>query len=1006
MVDISKMIPVLPSSFLPDNANAIDWGACGIACFATGSTINFFDIVDGQIHRLYSRNFGVRTITALKFHEINRIMAFGDADGNLLFWDVEKRGIICSILPYAHNSACLDICWKGSSIIALFSNNHMVQMCCNPNINTENLRRMEIQWDIQLKNKYSRLSFDPHLTGYILLSSNMPQFSVYQLSPGETTPQPFYECVELSTPNNIQDIQWSLHFPGFIWVLLENEIVFFHIDSKTLIPMIRQRSSASSFLKIIQFKNTHKNFITFHRNGLLTVFKSQTELKYAVTQEILPKHCSSQVITLAQNPISDKELFLVYSEIGPVLYDVDKEKIVNSCFNFPVTVTAIDCSENYYAVGTTNGCIVIFKFGTFDLSTVHRYQVCNSSIEFVGISQPINKIFFKSHDSIGEIRLDSRKVIIYNSRALPPKRCISTSLGAFIVQRDTHILGIYINGKEMPALLPSDIIDIAVKDAVSGPSSGELGVLLASKEIIFIRYNETDGVKILSSKFSIKAPVSPIALCFSDKQLLLAFDSGNILIHDFEAKKTKNASATVNNVKTMRICGEAIFGLCGSGNTLFWSNGEDFKQYSYSVKSFVPLSNDLIFIVGGDNIARFLKVNGWRQIYTESTILLPDTSQQRFVHHVQNHPLLKIGSPDLTATLSDIANSIGSIDESSRRNSIEISNNDSNNNNSDVSNNDNKESQEDEHANESNQSLNNEDDPNQLMQLPKRELPEESLEGFGLETPWFHPKSRDLWYILRDDDKIPLMVQCHSGSGETGYFEKVMATLYSMVQYVTPEFLMQKFSAALFANEYDTAAQILIHDNPVESSIFKNATLAGCVIACEENPSDKLITHLKSASISLILQGSYEEGAILLRMSKLDKIAAEYFLDHDQLHIALKFIRACLTNPNEKKSMLTKIASKFYSKGNKERALLLFASAGEWHFCLWILKNLGRTSDAFFIKKYLIYRGILKPINAELQKAYPDVMDLIDLIAQIDIDFAEFASESGIDNQMMKKLLA
>ena len=141
-------------------------------------------------------------------------------------------------------------------------------------------------------------------------------------------------------------------------------------------------------------------------------------------------------------------------------------------------------------------------------------------------------------------------------------------------------------------------------------------------------------------------------------------------------------------------------------------------------------------------------------------------------------------------------------------------------------------------------------------------------------------------------------------------------------------------------------------------------------------------------------------------MSKLDKVASDYFLDHDQLQIALKFIRANLYDPEEKKIELIKLASKYYSKGNKERALLLFASAGEWHFCLWLLKCLGRVSDAFFIKKYLIYRGLLKPMNAELMKTFPDIMGLLDLMAQIDIDFAEFASGSGVDNQTMKKLLA
>lgn len=182
----------------------------------------------------------------------------------------------------------------------------------------------------------------------------------------------------MSCPEKIQDIQWSLHFPGFIWVLLENEIVFFHIDSKTLLPMLRQRTSASSFLKIIQFRSNHKKFITLHRNGLLTVFENKKDLIYSVSQEIIPKHCNSQVVTLAQNPISDKELFLVYSEIGPALFDVDREKIVTSCFNFPVTITAIDCSEDYYAIGTSVGVL-------FYLNLAHLISRQSADIKFVTV---------------------------------------------------------------------------------------------------------------------------------------------------------------------------------------------------------------------------------------------------------------------------------------------------------------------------------------------------------------------------------------------------------------------------------------------------------------------------------------------------------------------------------------------------------------------------------------------------------------------------------------------
>lgn len=962
MADPKKLIPVIPSAFLPDNVNAIDWGACGMACFATGSTINFFEIIDGKINRLYSHNFKVSEISALKFHSINRIMAFGDTLGNLLFWDVERRGAICSILPYAMNAKCLDICWKGNSVIALFSNNHLVSLCLNSNINTENQRRMEIQWEIQLKEKYSHVSFDPNPTGYILLSCNEPQFSVYEFKPGDSKPKPFYEYVELSCPDKIQDIQWSQHFPGFIWVVLKNEIVFFHINSKTLIPMIRQRTSASSFAKLFQFHDEYKKFIVFHRNGLLTIFQAKDKLNYVIDKEIQPKHCSSQVIKVASNPMSSKELFLVYSNLGPALYNIDKEKAVTSCFNFPIETTAIDYKEDYYAVGTATGNIILYQYASFDFKGIKNYKVSDTPVDFVGLSMAIHKIFFKCKSQIGEIRLDTHEVVIFSNRSLPARRCFSTSLGAFIVQRDTHILGIFVNGREMPALLSSDIVDLSIKESISGPSTGELAVLLKSKDIYFLKYDPDNGVKFLSSKFSIRTPVNPVSICVSTKQMIIAFDNGNLLTHSFTTKKTSSSSIIITGITSMRFCNDILFGLCFNGTTLFCSDGNNFRQCPLIVTSFVPVSSSLVFVINDDHIARFLRVSDWHQIIGETEMLLPMPNKERIAYHIEHHPLSLITNEALSKTNSEIAVTIGSMDGD-----------------------------------------NNEE--NKTEELPKHDLPELSLEGFGLETPWFHPDSRDIWLMLREDDQVPLSLQCHTGAGSTGCFEQVIACLDSMVQYITPEFLPQKFSAALFANDYDGAAQILIQDNTVQSDLMKNATLSGCVIACSENPPEKLVIHLKAVAIQLFLQNSFEDGAILLRMAKLDHVAADYLLDHDQLEFGLKFIRACIYNKDEKNALLLKLGSKFFEKGLKDRAMRVFAACSQWHLALWILKSTGRIPDSFFIKKYLVYRGLLRPISPELQKSFPDILPLIDLIAQIDIDFAEFATNAGVSPQSMKALL-
>ncbi|OHT04876.1 hypothetical protein TRFO_27551 [Tritrichomonas foetus] len=979
MFDIKNMIPVLPSAFLPENINAIDWGSCGIACFATGSTINFFEVECGKINRLYSYDFRPSIITALKFHSFHRWMAFGDNLGNLLFWDVEKRGSMCSILPYANNSKCLDLCWQGNSVIALFSNNHLVQLSYNANNNTDVLRRIEINWDIQLKASYKNIQFDVHHTGYLLLSSSSPQFSVYQYNQGDPKPKSFYECVELSCPDNIQDIQWSKHFPGFIWVVLENEIVFFHIESKTLIPLIRQRASASSFSKIFQLHDTHTRFIVLHRNGLLSVFDSKPNtLKFSVTNEIQPKHSNSTAVKCVKNVMSDKELFIVYSELGPVLYDVERSRIVHACFNFPLTITSIDCNDEYYAFGTSTGIVQICKFGSFDLKEMKRFQVFEGAVDFVGISNKINKIYFKGSSAVGEIRLDTFEVVIYNSRVSSAKRCISTHSGAFIVQRESHILGIFINGKETPVLLPSDIVDIAVKESISGPLSGELGVLLKSKAILFIKYNDNDGAIFLPNKFSISAPVLPISLCLSTKQMVIAFDNGNLLIHDFSTKKSKNINVAASNISVMRFCQSKVFGICNN-NTLFVNDSKGFRTCPSPVTSFVPVTPDIVFVIGKDRISRFLRVSDWRSLSSESKILQPDTLQQRRARHIQNHPLAHIhgsitneelASFDTNKTENLIHCENESLIENAKKSHIEGQ------------------------------------DPDKNVENLNSHI--EKFDCFGKETPWFYPDMRNIWLILHDPHKVPLSLQYHSGAGETGNFERIMSMLYSAVQYVTPEFLNSKVSSALFANNFDEAVNILSQDTSQERDFLKSAALAGCIIACSEEDKipDKMVIHLKATAISLLLQGNYNDGAMLFRMARLDHPAVDYLLEHEQLDLALKFIRGCVKNEKEKRELLIKIGVKYYQKGKIGQAILIFAACQQWHVVLGLIRTLTRKADLFFLKKYCVFKGVLKPMPPELEKVFPEIQPLIPLIAQIDIDFAEYATDVGVSSQVLRNLLS
>ena len=157
-------------------------------------------------------------------------MAFGDNRSNVLIWNVERRGILSSYLPNISGVHVLDIQWRGDVVVVLFSNRKLMAFQRTNNSN-EVCRNFSVLWEMNPKEHYSRISFDPHGNG-MMLSGEKPQFAVYKSRNIEHRPRSFFDCVELSRPDDIQDAQWSQHFERFIWVVLCYEIVFFHIDTK------------------------------------------------------------------------------------------------------------------------------------------------------------------------------------------------------------------------------------------------------------------------------------------------------------------------------------------------------------------------------------------------------------------------------------------------------------------------------------------------------------------------------------------------------------------------------------------------------------------------------------------------------------------------------------------------------------------------------------------------------------------------------------------------------
>lgn len=99
--------------------NAVDWGSCGIACYATVSSVHFYSTAQPPLTYLYSADCKSNQITTTRFHSSRLIIAFVDSRGNLLLFDVQRRLEIGSAISNTAGADVLDIQWQHDVVIIL-----------------------------------------------------------------------------------------------------------------------------------------------------------------------------------------------------------------------------------------------------------------------------------------------------------------------------------------------------------------------------------------------------------------------------------------------------------------------------------------------------------------------------------------------------------------------------------------------------------------------------------------------------------------------------------------------------------------------------------------------------------------------------------------------------------------------------------------------------------------------------------------------------------------------
>jgi hypothetical protein len=910
----SPQVGVLPSGFLPSNENAVDWGGCGIACYATGSSIHFYFAGQSRCDYLYSTDYKPNHLTTIRFHGSHRFLAFGDTRGNVLLFDVQRRAIFGSAIRNTASNDVLDIQWQNDVFVVLYANKRLAAFRHSPDSNTDSLRRIALLWEIPLRERFTRLSFDPHGSGMFLLSGNDPLFAIYRWLVPTDAPNPFFESVELSCQESVHDVQWSYHFQGLIYVLLAREMVAFYIQSQTLIPLVAIRKTISPYMRLIQSREDHHSLMAIHKNGSISFFTATRAVDFCLNGEYLPKHSGCQIVRCASTSLTDNELFLVFSQVGAALFDVRAGAVVAATPTFPLSITAIDSDDTHLAYGTANGYVVLTT--VLGHTGAQRYLVADRPVLFVGLSRAVNRIFFQCEDRLGEVNLEKRAVIRYPSRvSVSGFRCRSSRSGALIVQREPRCLGVFIDGRERPLLFDNDALDFAINTAVSGPSAGEFGVVLRSKMVLFFAYSAEGGVERRSLRFSLHATYDPVAFGFDGDELIIGFENGSLLCYNIPTKRSSSRQLSVTSVQTLQFHEGAIFGISGEDDLFHYSRSGQFCQCPYPVRAFSIVSPTVLFVLATDTIARVISVDDWRLVTRSQGGICLDGP---VVTRVAAHPL--------SQTEFDI------------------------------------------------------DSPAQI---------------------WFQPEARQIWMALRSD--VPMLLRGHFAAGDSKQYDETVADINASVDLISKSFQQTRALADLFANRFEQAARGLVAeptDGPAD--LVANGTLAALAITAGEVECEKLVLHLKSVAVALFLREEYEQGAIFLKIARLENLAAEYLLGYEQLDLALKFIRGL--EGADKRRMLLRLGAKLLQGKKIFEALLTFVSCGEFQMVLWLMVEFGMVADAFFVKKYAGRMDWMHPANPDVAKLVPEMPELEELCARIDADFASWAGDIGVDPRDVKTL--
>lgn len=636
-----NFIPQFSQQYTNENKGAIASSNYELIAVATGSTIFLSYFSNNKIKGICPISFSIYPITSLSFHHTQRILAAGDTTGTIYFYDIDNRTTISNYKCGKSNNN-EDVCGMHciqNNLVVLLKNRRLIQITY-----PTQKEACKLIWEITLRHDYNRISFDSQNHHFLLFKENSNYFTIYQYINEQHKPIAKLERIELSDKEGISDAQFSYHLTDSIFFIFPSEIHLFHIDSQIFFPIISQRLTSSTFSSLLQVTDDFTTFLIILKNGGISVFKSPGNLSFSMVYDKQQACENGFIISSAISPLHSRYAFMFHTSLGLALFDLHKYMIISYDLFFPNNASSFDSDGTNYAIGTTDGYIV--SGNVYEPSQIKRYLVTDKSITFVNFDSSISRIYWQAGSHLGFIDIALSSIETYTSKFINVTRCFGSRHGCLIVQRDLRTLGVFIEGKESPLLLESDIVDVSIDSSSSSTSHGSFSLILKNGEIQFYNYSKSGILRSQKKITQTGIGFEPLCFALSGDLMATGFSNGVLLLYD--GKNSSHVQTKLQNLRNLSFISSsnAVIGLARS-STLFVVSEGGVSVCPFPVVQYKKVDEFTILVMCVDKSVKFVILNfknnglcGWTFASQLTSYLPAPSTEVQLKDYVNNETAL------------------------------------------------------------------------------------------------------------------------------------------------------------------------------------------------------------------------------------------------------------------------------------------------------------------------------------------------------------------------------